>query len=129
MRKLHKPFHLLSAVAGASVLLALGASAVSAQTLTRFGSCLTGHVDGLDYAEISANLREAEEDRRAGVTLESETTQMTVQVTDLNGESVCEQTANMSTNCRFRLGSYDQLIIRIDNTQHGMASGYKICPY
>ena len=118
----------------AAALLACAAMAPAqalAQDLSATISCLRGHVPAGDYAEMGQKLEELFGDRRGGVKLESSIGNVKLRVTDQFGVSVCQQTANNTTQCALRLdlGYVDIFNITIDNTDNAQASDYKACSY
>lgn len=90
-------------------------------------SCLSGQVDAYDYAELEQNLAETFTDRRAELELVSESAELTLAVSDLDGNSVCENIADLQTRCRWSLGDREVFTIKIDNTTRPTSTAYEIC--
>ncbi len=107
------------------------AGPAAAQDLASSISCLTGRVPANDWAELAQRVRESSWDRRGGVALTSSIGNVRLRVVDPNNVSVCEETANNSTACTFRvdLTNYDYFNIVVDNQLNGEKISYKICAY
>ena len=90
-------------------------------------SCLSGHVEAYDYAELEERLAESFVDRRARLVLNSESAELTLAVTDLEGTSVCENVADLNTTCQWNLGDQEIFVIKIDNTMRATETSYEIC--
>ncbi|MFM9943340.1 MAG: hypothetical protein ACKVP7_28070 [Hyphomicrobiaceae bacterium] len=90
---------------------------------------MRGQVDAYEYAELSENFREGTWDRRGGVKLLADHAEVTLKVLDLNGDSVCENVADLSTQCAFRLRTGDDFTIIIDNQMRATETGYRLCAY
>lgn len=118
-----------SVLVAAAAGLGLACSAATAQTLTAKESCLRGSVGAYDYAELGQNFRESTWDSRAGVKLLADYAEVTLKVLDLEGRSVCENVADLSTQCAFKLRYGDDFTIIIDNTMRSSETGYQICAY
>lgn len=115
----------LGAVAVSSV--ALGGAAI-AQQLNPGISCLEGEVPSMDWAELTSMYKESIWDTKAAVRLVAESQQLELKVTDLFGNEVCEQTADLKTRCKFNFpSSYAGFFnIRVDNFT-AASSRYSLC--
>lgn len=116
---------LVATVAG----LGLSYSAATAQSLTATESCLRGEVDAYEYAELMQNFRESTWDNRAGIKLLADYAEVTLKVLDLEGRSVCENVADLTTQCAFKLRYGDDFTIIVDNSMRSSSTGYRICAY
>lgn len=122
----------MAAATATALSLALALAAPSrAQDLSSSISCLNGSVPAADYAELAQKLQESFWDRRGGVTLVTSIGGVSLRVLDMNGQSVCENEANNSTYCQFRLSFevVDEFNIIIDNATNAEAITYRICAY
>lgn len=90
-------------------------------------SCLSGQVEAYDYAELEQNLAETFTDRRAVLEIQSESAELTLSVADLNGNSVCENIADLNTRCQWNLGDREVFVIKIDNTMRPTSTAYELC--
>lgn len=90
-------------------------------------SCLEGFVEAHDYAELEERLAESFTDRRARLVLESESAELTLSVTDLEGNNVCEEIAALNTQCSWNLGDREVFVIKIDNTMRDTQTAYELC--
>lgn len=90
-------------------------------------SCLSGEVEAHDYAELEMNLAESFTDQRARLDLVSESAELTLAVTDLDGNSVCENIADLNATCRWSLGSNQIFVVKIDNTMRATSTAYELC--
>ena len=120
---------LLAVIGAIGVAAAVGAGAAWAQQLNPGISCLDGEVAGSDYAEFTSKYRESIWDNKAAVRLVAEDAPLELLVTDLYGNSVCEETADMKTRCKFRLASdyAGTFVMRIDNLVYAGNSRYRLC--
>ncbi len=66
-------------------------------------------------------------DRRARLDLVSESAELTLAVTNLDGNSVCENVADLNTSCHWNLGNDEIFIIKIDNTMRDTETSYELC--
>lgn len=117
------------AALGVAVFTALaGVGAASAQQLNPGITCIDGEVGAGDWAELSSAYKESMWDTKAAVKLESSGDQLDLTVTDFYGNSVCEQTADLKTRCKFNFpASYSGIFnIRVDN-RVSVTSPYKLC--
>lgn len=90
-------------------------------------SCLEGFVEAHDYAELEERLAESFTDRRARLILNSESAELTLSVTNLEGNSVCENVADLNTQCNWNLGDDEIFIVKIDNTMRDTQTSYELC--
>ncbi len=90
-------------------------------------ACLEGFVQAHDYAELEERLAESFTDRRARLVLNSESAELTLAVTNLEGTSVCENIADLNTQCHWNLGDDEIFIIKIDNTMRDTQTAYELC--
>jgi hypothetical protein len=118
----------MALVAGAVLTLA---GPAMAQDLHQNVSCLNGSLPGGENSELDQRLRETGWDLKGGLQLTSTIGGVTLSVLDSYGQSVCEETANNSTSCRFRvdLTSVDVFNIRVDNATNTQATTYRICAF
>ncbi len=119
----------LSYAAGALAFGLALALPATAQDLNSQVSCFNGNVPASDFAEVGANFRETLWDQSAGVRLLSSDTQMEMYVTNEAGENVCEDRADMTAECRFKLRSGASFWIKVDNTKFTRSSGYRLCAF
>ncbi len=115
----------------ASVFISMFAGNVQAQDLSSTISCLKGAVPPVDYSELGQKLRESLWDRKGGVSLNSNIGGVKLSVVDSYGGSVCQETANTSTSCTFRLdiAALEEFTIIVDNTENVRTSYFTICAY
>lgn len=90
-------------------------------------SCISGQVEAYDYAELEQNLAETFTDRRAELDIVSESAELTLSVSDLDGNNVCENIADLTTRCRWSLGDREVFVIKIDNTTRATSTAYELC--
>lgn len=90
-------------------------------------SCLEGFVEAHDYAELEERLAESFVDRKARLVLNSESAELTLSVSDLDGNSVCENIADLNTRCDWNLGDKEIFVIKIDNTMRATQTAYELC--
>ena len=122
----------IASIVGVAVPLALlAAFPAHAQELSASTSCLRGSVPAGDYAELGQNIQESMWDRRGGVTLASDIGGVRLRVQDMGGTNVCQEEANTSTYCTFRLdiSVTDQFSIFVDNADNEEPSNYRLCAY
>lgn len=114
-----------------ATMLALGAAPAAAQDLSSTISCLRGSVPASDYAEFGAKLKETNWDSKGGVSLISNVGGLKLRVTDPSGASVCDETANNTTSCTFKvdLASYEEFNVTVDNVDVPQENGYRLCAF
>lgn len=116
----------MSAFAGAAALIVLS-SGTQAADLQGSVSCVEGNVPAYDYAELEQNFAETSWDRRSRVSLRSEDYALTLEVIDLNGNSICEEIATLRTRCTWNLNAGGTYTVKIDNSNRSTASDYRLC--
>ncbi|MEZ5923674.1 MAG: hypothetical protein R3D57_04750 [Hyphomicrobiaceae bacterium] len=115
-----------AASAGAFVTAIVIAPVVSEANFSS-NACLKGSVEAYDYAELEANLEESFLDRKARLNLVSESAELTLSVTNLDGQNVCENIADLTTSCHWSLGNDQIFVIKIDNTMRATSTDYELC--
>ncbi len=119
-----------SGISASVVALTLVVALPAAPAVAEFQSntsCLQGHVEARDYAELSENFRENSTDRRATLILNSVDEELTLKVLDLGGNSVCENVADLRTRCNWLLNPDDEFSVVIDNTTRDTETAYEVC--
>ncbi len=114
---------------GAVVVAGLiGAGAAVAQQLDPGISCIEGNVESMDYSELESKYKESIWDSKAAVRLRSNNDELDLRVSDIYGNTVCEETADSRTRCKFNFpASYAGIFnIRIDNRMATSAT-YRLC--
>lgn len=121
-------FKLNSRVIAVSAALVCLAGAASAQQLDPGISCINGSVGSIDYAELSSKYKESMWDTKSAIRLRSNDDALDLVVTDTYGATVCEQTADSRTRCRFNFASsYSGIFnIRVNNNMSTPAA-YRLC--
>lgn len=106
---------------------AIGGAAI-AQQLDPGISCVHGEVASQDWAELQSKYKESIWDSKAAIRLVSENEALELLVTDLYGNTVCEDTADRKVRCKFSFASsYAGFFnIRVDNFQL-VTSRYRLC--
>lgn len=117
------------AVVAVALAAGVGATAVWAQQLDPGISCLEGTVAALDYSEFSSRYKESAWDNKGAVRLVAETNELELTVTDINGQQVCEETAELKTKCKFNFSNdyTGTFVIRIHNKLDVANSAYRLC--
>ena len=121
----------LKVCAAAGLALALSTGMAVAQDLNSSITCLNGDVPGADYAELGQKLRESLWDNRGGVSLVASMGGAKLRVVDSYQNSVCEETANNSTSCTFKvnLSLIPEFTIIVDNAENASHVTYKLCAF
>ena len=124
------PRHTTLVALAMGAALSLAGPAV-AQDLSAKVSCLKGSIAAGEYSELDQRLRETGWDLKGGVQLESQVGGVTLSVLDSAGQSVCEETANNSTWCRFRvdLTNVDVFNIKVNNSANTQSTAYEVCAF
>ena len=91
--------------------------------------CLSGTADGSDYAEYDEDFATGGWKDHSGVAIASESQVVILSVTDAYGNSICSNTANLTTSCQFRSDFQSTFTIRVDNAQNMSPSNYQICAF
>ncbi|HEX4892084.1 MAG TPA: hypothetical protein VFV47_02265 [Hyphomicrobiaceae bacterium] len=94
-------------------------------------ACIKGSIPAGEWSEFDQRLKETGWDYKGGLQLQSAIGGVQLFVLDSEGRSVCEETANNTTACRFRvdLTLVDVFNIKVDNTANRDAAAYKICAF
>ena len=108
----------------ASLLLPASASALDLQGNV---SCVEGHVQAFDFAELEQNFAETAFDTRSKLILRSDTAALTLEVLDVNNNSVCEEVAELRTSCTWNLTAGGTYKVKIDNSDRSTESKYRLC--
>jgi hypothetical protein len=124
---LRSPLRAVVTATASCILLSLGATASQAEDLATSVSCVRGHVDAYDYAELDQNFSESVTDTSSKLLLQGESAALTLEVYDLNGNSVCEEVATLKTSCTWNLTAGSTYSVKIDNTNRSTSSNYKLC--
>ncbi len=90
-------------------------------------SCVRGRVAANSVADFDQSFAESLGDQSARMELVSQNTQLRLAVLDIEGNSVCEEVADLATDCRWRIVNDTVYTVRIDNTEHSEASDYSVC--
>jgi hypothetical protein len=115
------------AAMASTIALGILGSPVAVEADFSSNACLSGEVDAYDYSELEQNLSESFLDNRARLDLVSESQELTLSVTDLDGNSVCENVADLSTSCQWSLSDDEVFVVKIDNTMRATSSAYELC--
>lgn len=123
-----KRSHLIAAVAAASVMSA--GAAVWAQQLNPGVSCIEGVVAEASWNEFVSNYRESIWDSKAAVRLRAEDAPLELTVTDIDGNTVCEATADSKARCKFLIppdyaGQFVMKVLNLD--QIGGNRAFRLC--
>ena len=121
-------------ITAAAVVAALGVlfSAASAQSADDIGnttSCMIGSVDPLDDASYDEDFGADRWKFQSGVKLTAESRKLVLSVLDDYGNSICVNTADLTTSCTFQTGFTSTFTIRVDNTQNATSEIYTVCSF
>lgn len=111
----------------AGLILACSAGFATAQDLSYSASCIQGFVDSADYAELTADFKEFGWDSRGSLKLNSVDDALTLIVLDQNNIAVCDNVADLRTQCAWTLSPGGIYTVRIDNTTRPTQSSYSLC--
>lgn len=104
-----------------------GVAPAAANDLQTNISCVNGFVDSYDFAELEQNFAETTFDTRSRLILRSDTAALTLEVSDINGNSVCEEVAELRTSCTWNLTAGGIYKVKIDNSNRSTESKYRLC--
>jgi hypothetical protein len=118
----------------AAVVAALGvlfsaAPSASADGIGNTTACMTGTVDPLDDASYDEDFGADQWKFNSGVKLTSDSQKVVLSVFDDYGNSICVNTADLTTSCKFQTGFTSTFTIRVDNTQNATAGNYTVCSF
>jgi len=91
--------------------------------------CLNGTAAGADYAEYDEDFATGGWKEHSGVAIASESQVVILSVTDAYGNSICTNTADLTTSCKFKAGFSSTFTIRIDNGQNSTPANYQVCAF
>jgi hypothetical protein len=124
MEKLHTAAATLAVVIG--TLLATPTQ-LSAEGVGNTTACMSGSVDALDDASYDEDFGQWH--NLSGVNLSSESLRVVLSVFDEYGNSICQNTADLTTSCKFQTGFASTFTIRVDNTQNSSPANYSVCAF
>ena len=117
----------VTAMALASASIFAAASPAAANDLQSNISCVHGFVEAYDFAELEQNFAETAFDIRSKLILRSDTAALTLEVLDVNNNSVCEEVAELRTSCTWNLTAGGTYKVKIDNSDRSTESKYRLC--
>jgi hypothetical protein len=94
-----------------------------------FSLCLTGAAAGSDYAEYDEDFDTGGWKSHSGVAIASESLSVVLSVVDSYGNSICANTADLTTACKFKADFASTFTIRIDNTMNADQANFSICAF
>ena len=107
---------------------ALGSTRMNCRAGTRPpGRPSTSTVDALDDASYDEDFGQWH--NLSGVNLSSESLRVVLSVFDEYGNSICQNTADLTTSCKFQTGFASTFTIRVDNTQNSSPANYSVCAF
>src|SRR5262245_40220809 len=130
-----KEFALSTILASSLTLVGLTdfarAQTTSTIDLNATTSCIKGKAPPNDYAEVGQNLRESIWDQKGGVALVATVGGLKLKVLDPYGNSVCQDEANNTASCRFKvdLGLVSEFTILVINEAVSETVDYKLCAF
>lgn len=117
-------------ITAAAMSIAAGSSGAWAQDLNPGVSCLNGSVSEASYTEFASNYRKSIWDSRSAVRIRAEDAPLELKVTDLYGNTVCEETANSKARCKFTIpvDYAGVFVMRVDNLDAtGGPRNFRLC--
>lgn len=120
-----KKFAVLGAL---SVVAVAGAGVAIAQQLDPGISCINGSVQPMTFAAMESNYKESMWDSKSAIRLRSDTDELELLVTDIYGNTVCEDTADLKVRCKFTFAStYEGVFnVKVEN-KRAVTSSYRLC--
>lgn len=100
-----------------------------AQGVGNSTACMIGSVDALDDASYDEDFGTDQWKNVSGVNLSSDNQRVVLSVFDEYGNSICQNTADLSTTCKFHTGFSSTFTIRVDNTQNASSANYTVCSF
>jgi len=113
----------------AATLAVLLTSAPSMADEFNRSQCLSGTAAASDYAEYDEDFATGGWKEHSGVAIASESQVVILSVTDAYGNSICTNTADLTTSCKFKAGFSSTFTIRIDNGQNSTPANYQVCAF
>lgn len=116
--------------ATAAAVMTVGGAVAWAQELNPGVSCIEGVVAEGSWNELVSNYRESIWDSKAAVRLRAEDAPLELTVTDIDGNSVCQETADNKARCRFTIptdyaGQFVMKVLNLDPI--GGNRGFRLC--
>jgi hypothetical protein len=92
-------------------------------------SCFAGTAAANDYATFNEDFTAGAWSSSSGVHLLAQSQRVTLAVTDSYGNSVCQNTADLSTSCTFEPGLSTTFTIVVDNSASAVPADYQLCTF
>jgi len=125
-----KQFAATAATVAASFSVFFGtAMPTSANDGGSASACMSGTVDGWDDASYDENFGADRWKNISGVNLSSDNQKVVLSVLDDYGNSICQNTADLTTSCKFQTGFASTFTILLDNTQNSGSANYTVCSF
>jgi hypothetical protein len=121
----------LAAVAAAALAFVSSASSLADTdgNASNSNSCFAGTAAANDYATFNEDFAAGAWSSSSGVHLLAQSQRVTLAVTDSYGNSVCQNTADLSTSCTFEPGLSTTFTIVIDNSASAVPADYQLCTF
>lgn len=110
-----------------SVAMMILSAPLAADSVNNF--CINGAAAAYDYSEFAEDFATGEWKSYSGVQIISESNAVVLTVTDQYGSSICTNTANLTTQCKFQADFQSTFTINVDNTPFSTAGNFKICTF
>jgi hypothetical protein len=110
-------------VAGAALLVSLGV--MMGVPLAQAG-CMPGEIAAAESAQFVTDLPEQYMSGTIEVDLQTDAREMTLTVTDPDGNNVCENTENLTRSCTWTPNNRANFIVKIENIDTQLNS-YNLC--
>jgi hypothetical protein len=122
---------MLGSVRSRTVLLAgafmLSSAALAATAGASDGSnCTSGQVEAAGAVQLITDLPSQYTNSSIQLDLDTDALEMTLSVTDPSGNSVCENTDNLSRSCSWSPNEQRNFIVKVDNPDAN-ANTYELC--
>ena len=112
-----------------SVAMMILSAPLAADSVNNTNFCINGAAAAYDYSEFAEDFATGEWKSYSGVQIISESNSVVLTVTDQYGSSICTNTANLTTQCKFQADFQSTFTINVDNTPFSTAGNFKICTF
>ena len=122
---------MLGSIRSKTVLIA-GAFMLSSAALTQIASadggsnCTSGQVGSAGFVELITDLPSQYSNSSIQLDLGTNALEMSLSVTDPDGNSVCENTENLARSCSWTPNERKNFIVKVDNPD-AEESNYELC--
>ena len=129
MLESNRPLAIRRRLAMALIVVPLMTVPAMADSFQNSNNCMTGSAAAYDYAEYEEDFAAGDWKNHSGLQISQASKPIVLKVTDSYGNSICSNTANPTTECKFQAGFQSTFNIQLDNTQNNDPTSYVVCAF